>query len=174
MQPLKVAMLGSGVVGTEVAARIQSRSEALAVASHLTRGPTVADLMARDITTVGVEDSLERAHDLMKLGRLSHLPVVDGNARLIGVLTERHLLFDAPQTTPGNSPRELSDALVRAAMGSAVDEHVTTASPDEPAADARQRMAELRLESLPVVDEGGRLLGMVTEDHIARWSTRSR
>ncbi len=151
-----------------------SKSEALQAASRLARGPTVADLMSRNVATVGVDDSLQRAHELMRMRRLNHLPVVDRNARLIGVLTQRDLLFATPQVPAKLNAQDRARMLGRFAVGRAVDGKLTTASPDEPVLDAGKRMVENQLDFLPVVDDGGQLLGLVTEDHIVRWTTQTQ
>ncbi|MDG2306647.1 MAG: wax ester/triacylglycerol synthase family O-acyltransferase [Candidatus Binatia bacterium] len=150
------------------------KSEAMQAASRLSRGPTVADLMSRNVATVGVDDSLQRAHELMRGRRLSHLPVVDREARLIGVLTQRDLLFASPQVPAKLNTEDRARMLGRFAVGRAVDAKLTTASPDEPVLDAGKRMVENQLDFLPVVDAAGQLLGLVTEDHIVRWTTRTQ
>lgn len=150
------------------------KSDAMKAASRMARGPTVADLMSRNVATVGVDDSLQQAHELMRGRRLAHLPVVDRDARLIGVLTQRDLLFAAPQAPAKLNAEDRARMLGRFAVGRAVDPKLTTARPDEPVLDAGKRMVENQLDFLPVVDDGGQLLGLVTEDHIVRWTTRSR
>lgn len=151
-----------------------SKSEAMQAASRLARGPTVSDLMSRNVATVGIDDSLQRAHELMRMRRLAHLPVVDRNERLIGVLTQRDLLFATPQAPAKLNAEDRARMLGRFAVGRAVDAKLTTAKPDEPVLDAGKRMVENQLDFLPVVDEGGQLLGLVTEDHIVRWTTRTQ
>lgn len=158
----------------ETRSALWKKSEAMSAASRLARGPTVADLMSRHVPTVGVDDSLQRAHELMKGRRLAHLPVVDRQARLIGVLTQRDLLFAAPQAPAKLNVEDRARMLGRFAVGRAVDAKLTTASPDEPVLDAGKRMVENQLDFLPVVDDGGQLLGLVTEDHIVRWTTRTQ
>lgn len=150
------------------------KSDAMQAASRLARGPTVSDLMSRNVATVGVDDSLQRAHELMRMRRLAHLPVVDRNARLIGVLTQRDLLFATPQAPAKLNAEDRARMLGRFAVGRAVDAKLTTAKPDEPVLDAGKRMVENQLDFLPVVDDGGLLLGLVTEDHIVRWTTRTQ
>jgi CBS domain-containing protein len=49
---------------------------------------------------------------------------------------------------------------------------LTVAAPNEAAFDAGRRMVEHELDFLPVVDDTGRLLGLVTGEHILRWTTK--
>lgn len=171
-----VEAIGNGLDAAlyETRKALWKKSEAMQAASRLARGPTVSDLMSRNVATVGVDDSLQRAHELMRMRRLAHLPVVDRNARLIGVLTQRDLLFATPQAPAKLNAEDRARMLGRFAVGRAVDAKLTTAKPDEPVLDAGKRMVENQLDFLPVVDDGGQLLGLVTEDHIVRWTTRTQ
>ena len=57
------------------------------------RGLAVADLMSRDVHTANESDTLEEAHKFMRMAGLRHLPVLDGNQELVGVLSDRDLLL---------------------------------------------------------------------------------
>ncbi len=46
---------------------------------------TVKEVMVKEIATLDVNDELSLANDIMRLGRIRHLPVVDG-ARLAGII----------------------------------------------------------------------------------------
>ena len=50
----------------------------------------VCELMQRDVVTLGASDTLDLADDIMRLGRIRHLPVTDGDY-LVGVLSQRDL-----------------------------------------------------------------------------------
>ena len=54
-------------------------------------GMKVKDIMVRDVTTLNIGDELSLANDIMKLGRIRHLPVLEGKT-LVGILSERDLL----------------------------------------------------------------------------------
>jgi CBS domain-containing protein len=86
---------------------------------------------------------------------LRRLPVVDGAGRLIGIITDRDLREHAGH---------LGDTRVTGAMV----EQVVTVAPD----DAVDRVADLllhhRIGGFPVVEPGGRLVGMITETDILR------
>ena len=104
---------------------------------------TVADVMTRQLVTIGPETSCEKAERLMEEHRVRHLPVVDAG-RLIGMVTDR-------------------DA--RARGGDAVA-RIMTADPVTVTARMRVEhaariMLEGRFGSLPVVD-GAALVGIVT------------
>lgn len=121
----------------------------------------VRDVMTRDPVTVGPEEPIGAALELMRVGRFRHLPVVEGD-RLVGIITDRDLRLAT------NSPlvlREkwysdfiLESIKVKACMTS----DPVTVTPDTPLLDAALIIQERRFGSLPVV-EAGKLVGILTE-----------
>jgi acetoin utilization protein AcuB len=88
---------------------------------------------------------------------IRHLPVVDIEGRLIGLLSERDAFRTFLQS------RDLAIA-VRAVM----TKDVITVRPQSRAAEATSLMLEHKISSLPVVDEAMHLVGIVTETDILR------
>ena len=136
-------------------------------------GPTVATLMTTDVLTVDPNATLDRAWETMRVHRIRHLPVVDSRARpptLVGLVTHRDLLAASSSSlafpTEGERVRVLRIARVHDLM----ETHLSTATPEEPAAEAGRRMVRHKIGCLPVVDEGGRLVGIVTEEDFLRWA----
>jgi diacylglycerol O-acyltransferase / wax synthase len=162
----------------ETRTALWERSEALAIASRLVRTPTVAELMSREVPTVGAADSVRHAHQIMRENRLRHLPVVDDAFHLIGVLTQGDLLVadeaPLPASESGEEPlRAPEDALAgaHAANVRAARAALALAAPHETAFEAGRRMVENETDFLPVVDDAGKLLGLVTQEHFLRWTT---
>ena len=56
---------------------------------------TVRDVMSTSVTTLDVNDELTLADDVMNLGRVRHMPVLDGNGDLVGILSQRDLFRGA-------------------------------------------------------------------------------
>lgn len=52
----------------------------------------VKDIMQKDVLTLRVDDHLDIVENVMTLGRIRHLPIVDQHERLVGILTQRDLL----------------------------------------------------------------------------------
>jgi CBS domain-containing protein len=129
---------------------------------------TVAELMTRDVETLSADDSLVLADTLMRRRRIRHLPVVRAG-RLVGVVTHRDLLRAQAEIT-ARIPVSDEERFVSLAVGDLMTTDVKTASPDEPARDAAQRMLESKLGCLPVVDPEGQLVGIVTEVDFLRWA----
>lgn len=129
----------------------------------------VHELMSRHVVTVGADTSCHDAVGMLARHRIRHLPVVDGDGRLCGIVTDRdlrHHLFE-PEVfrAIGTEPVErlLSTVSVSQVMSSPVTSIDARAGLDEVA----RVMREEGLGSLPVV-EGDRLVGIVTETDLLR------
>lgn len=110
---------------------------------------TVEELMSRSITTVTPETTVEVARRALEDGRMRHLPVVDEQRRLIGVLSDRDLLA-------------AHDADAKPVSSIMTGEPVTVFS-DTPAYEAVALMVHHRFGCLPVVDTARRVIGLITE-----------
>jgi CBS domain-containing protein len=126
-------------------------------------GLRVKDIMSKDVTTLKRNDKLTLADDIMNLGRIRHLPVLDDDERqLVGILTQRDLFRGALAQALGygrHAQRKILDSL--AVKDVMAGEPITT-SPDTPLAEAARLLGEHKIGCLPVV-ENGRLVGIVTE-----------
>jgi CBS domain-containing protein len=133
--------------------------------------PRVADLMTAAVHTITPETRLADAWRLMRRLRIRHAPVVDASQHLVGLVTHRDLLSAAPSAT--DQPQEASRLLPLEWLSAreVMETHLTVATAEEPAAAAGQRMLAAKIGCLPVVDDGGRLAGIVTEEDFLRWAT---
>src|SRR5262249_45707116 len=133
--------------------------------------PRVTELMTALVHTIAPETSLAEAWRLMRRKRIRHAPVVDARQRLVGLVTHRDLLSAAPSATaqPEEAARLLP--LEWLAAREVMETHIPVATPEEPAADAGQRMLAAKIGCLPVVNDTGRLVGIVTEEDFLRWAT---
>jgi CBS domain-containing membrane protein len=99
--------------------------------------------------------------------RIRHLPVVDEDGNLVGLLSQRDLARRALGQVE-DLPMEEKHAIL---AGQRVDEIMSrnpeTAVPDEDLVDAAERMLENKLGCLPVL-EGGELVGILTESDFVR------
>jgi CBS domain-containing protein len=131
----------------------------------------VGDLMTRRLLAISPHDSFADAWQLMREARIRHLPVVDRELRLIGLVTHRDLVGHAPSDLEEPREDERVAALARVHIGDMMETHLSTATPDEPLADAGRRMLHGKIGCLPVVANGGRLVGILTESDFVRWTT---
>jgi CBS domain-containing protein len=119
----------------------------------------VADIMTKDVAKCGPGDNLNRAAHLMWERRCGTLPVVDDNGGVLGMLTDRDVCMAA--YTQG---RRLDDITVSTAMSYPVRACADTATIEE----AEDLMMAHAVRRLAVLDEEGRLAGVVSIDDIAR------
>jgi CBS domain-containing protein len=112
----------------------------------------ISDLMARDVVTCGVDDTLETAANLFWSRDCGAIPVVDAGGRLAGIVTDRDACLGA--FFAGRSLREVPLATTMART-------VRTCRADDDLDVALRRMKEHRVRRLPVVDADGCVVGMV-------------
>ena len=132
-------------------------------------GRTVGEVMTRQVVTLNEEDNLEMVAAGLERFRFHHLPVVDGR-KLVGMLSQRDMLRhtvaeqDRSPLDRARERRYLEQTFVRDLMRT----KLVTAHPEEPVSMAAKRMLEMRFGALPVVDEDGNLLGIITENDVVR------
>lgn len=127
----------------------------------------VEEIMTRNVRSCRPEDSLNEAARIMWEGDCGFVPVVemDDGPRVRGVLTDRDICMAA--YTRGKA---LADLAVRDTMSS----RLRTCSPGDRLQDAEQLMREAQVRRLPVVDEAGRLLGVLSLSDLACEIARER
>jgi CBS domain-containing protein len=123
---------------------------------------TVADIMTSHVETLEPGNDLDLAEMIMRLDRLRHLPVVEGG-RLVGMLSQRDLLRHQARS---NSERERRIANLHIRAEDVMTREVRTVNPQTPVKQAVLLIRELRVGSLPVVDEEDNLVGIVTDSDL--------
>lgn len=93
-------------------------------------------------------DSVQDALDLMARYRISGVPIIDGEGRLVGILTNRDLVFEENFNQPIDNVMTKVN-LVTAPVGTTLDE-------------AKRILHQHRIEKLPLVDDEFRLKGLIT------------
>jgi stage IV sporulation protein FB len=119
------------------------------VARTVLRRVKVGNAMTRRPHVLSSSDSVTRAVHLTMSTSQADFPVVDGYGRLVGLLTANDLL-----AAVRDRPTATVESLMR--------RDVPKLSGDESLADAQQRLIESNLPALPVVDDQGRLAGLLT------------
>jgi CBS domain-containing membrane protein len=133
---------------------------------------TVKDVMTADVTTLKRNEKLTLADDLMNLGRIRHLPVVDDDGgQVIGIVSQRDLFRGALAQAIGygqHARRKLLDTLL---VKEVMTSDPTTTTSDTPLADAASVLMEKKIGCLPVI-ESGRLVGILTEGDFVKLYAR--
>ena len=107
--------------------------------------------MVTDPVTVGPDVTLAELDALCGTYRVSGLPVVDADRRLLGIITNRDLLFVPAEDFDTRTVRELMTPMP-----------LVTAPVGISSADAAALLAKHKIEKLPLVDGAGRLAGLIT------------
>lgn len=127
----------------------------------------VRDLMRDRVYAVRPDDDLATVRDLMDDHALRHVPVVDADGDVVGLVSHRDLLR-AALIERADLPLVVERSLLeRTHVRDVMTTYVETVPPDAPLTDAARRMLESKIGSLPVT-EGRRLVGILTEADFAR------
>ncbi len=118
-------------------------------------------LMSVQVITVPPELSLESAHRLMMTNSLRHLPVVSGS-KLAGILSDRDVLLSAGRGSGG--------ALVYPdiTVGEVMSLAPVSAGPNVPVAELARAMVAGKFDALPIINDEGALVGLVTSTDLMR------
>ena len=123
----------------------------------------VSKIMRREVVTVTVGEKLDLTQDIMNLGRVRHLPVLDDEQRVIGVISHRDLLAAAMTQVLDFDAQSRRTFLRSIEVGEVMAKDVTTVGPDARLGDVARILVERKIGCVPVVGANGELLGLVTE-----------
>lgn len=124
----------------------------------------VKDIMVREVATLDVDDELSLANDIMKLGRIRHLPVLKGK-NLVGILSERDLFRSSLMEALGHEATKTRDVMKAIRIQDIMVKNLLTVSPEADIKEAVELMLKHKIGCVPVVAEG-ELKGLVTETDI--------
>lgn len=127
----------------------------------------VADRMTKHPLTIPQDESLSKAHRYMQEQKVRHLPVVNKDGDMVGVVTEDDLLKAEPSGVTLLSVWEIHSLLDRVKVKDVMVRQVITTTEDMPIEDAAHLMLEHKIGCLPVLREG-QLVGIITESDIFR------
>jgi CBS domain-containing membrane protein len=126
-------------------------------------GLKVRDVMTAPVTTLKRNDKLTLADDLMQLGRIRHLPVLeDDGEELVGIVSQRDLFRGALAQALGYGQYAHRKLLDTFSVKDVMTTDVVTTSADTPLVEAARVLIQRKIGCLPVV-ENGRLTGIITE-----------
>ncbi len=124
------------------------------------------DAMVRNPQTVTPSTTVWAALALMRQGDLRHLPVVDDDGRLRGILSNRDFRRLLDFLDPEGRIPHVRDIAVSEIMTKAPQ--VITAHPDTPVVNIAQLMVLRKVGAMPIVDAQGRVVGILTQKDVLR------
>jgi CBS domain-containing membrane protein len=154
---------------------MSSKASSAATAPHVAErkgregtGLIVRDLMTSRVFSLRPGNNLAAAYELMTAEHVRHVPVIDGDGDLVGLVTHRDLLrsgfIEGEELPPSAQQEKLWRKKLREVMATEVE----TTEPEADLRDAAQTLFENKLGCLPVV-EGTRLVGILTEADFVRY-----
>jgi CBS domain-containing protein len=119
----------------------------------------IREIMTQPAVTCRDDDTLNTAAQLMWEHDCGAIPVVGGDGRLVGIVTDRDICMAS--YTKGKPLYEIS-------VGEAMASEPVACHPDEPLETAERLMAERQIRRVPIVDSAQRPLGLLSFNDIAR------
>jgi homoserine O-acetyltransferase len=113
----------------------------------------VRDVMSQFVAKIRKNSSIEEAAKSMIKDKITHIPVVNSEDKLIGIVTA----WDISKAV----------ALKYDKLEDIMTKDVIKTRPDESIESSAQKMRKYNISSLPVVDDTGRVIGIITTDHIS-------
>ena len=132
----------------------------------------VRDWMSRDVITVTPETPLPDADRLMVSHVIRRLPVVDNKGRLVGIVTYGDIRSARPSHVTSLSIWELNYLVNRLKVAEIMKRQPITISQEATIGEAAQLMLKNMISGLPVLDNQGNLVGIITESDIFRLVVR--
>ena len=122
---------------------------------------TVREIMKTEVTTLGRNDTLQLAQDIMTLGRVRHFPVLE-DGELVGVMSQRDLYRASLGSVMKYGEKAQREFLDTIAVKEVMKYPPVTIAPQASVQEAARLMLKEKIGCLPVLDNG-ELVGIVTE-----------
>ncbi len=125
--------------------------------------------MTRKVVTVGPEQAILEAKEIMNENGIRHLPVVDPENRLLGIVTDRDIRSALPSVLLDDyDSSEVRKRLARVTVKEIMTRDPVTITPQYTIQDALLLIQKTRVGAFPVVDETGRLEGIISIRDLVR------
>lgn len=126
----------------------------------------ISDWMTKDVISVESDVSMMKVSKLMKEKHIRRLPVVDAGKKLLGIVTDRDIKEASPSKATTLDIHELYYLLSEIKVKDIMTVKPFTVTADNTIEKAALMMMEKRVGGLPVVDEKGVVVGIITESDI--------
>jgi CBS domain-containing protein len=131
------------------------------------RETPVSEVMQTEVVTLGRADRLDLAEDIMRLGRIRHLPVLD-EGRVVGLVSSRDLLAASLSKALEFDRQERRTFLRSVAVEEVMTPEPLCVAPGATLAEAAAVLVHRKIGCLPVVKPDRTLVGLVTETDLVR------
>ncbi len=122
----------------------------------------VGERMTKDPIVIHDDTPIDEAMKTMRDNKIRRLPVLNDKGALVGIVSERDLLYASPSPATSLSVYELHYLMSRIKVADVMTTEVITVTEDTPLEEAARIMADNKIGGLPVVSDG-KLVGIITE-----------
>ena len=133
----------------------------------------VKHIMSEKVVTFFAEQTLPLAEEVMRIHRFRHLPVIDNDGRLAGLITHRDLLRGQISVLTGLTKEQRQARQEEVRISELMTSDVWTVTPETLASHAGQTLLDHKFGCLPVVDANRMLCGIVTERDFLRFAVKA-
>ncbi|GAB6090554.1 CBS and ACT domain-containing protein [Spirochaeta dissipatitropha] len=124
-------------------------------------------IMTKNLFMVQTGTPVTDAQELMNREHIHHLPVLDQhNKKLVGIVSVKDLLSASPSQASTLDVYEIARLLSKLTVGKVMTKTVHTARASDLVEDAARKMVDNDISCLPVIDDDGYPIGIVTESDI--------
>ncbi len=123
---------------------------------------SVSEIMRGEFVSLQTSDRLDFADDVMQLGQIRHMPVLE-QGRLVGIVSQRDLLAASLSKALDFEPRQRRSFMRSVEVSEVMSKGVVSVSPETSVQEAARLILRRKIGCLPVVDGEGVPLGLVTE-----------
>jgi acetoin utilization protein AcuB len=122
----------------------------------------IKERMTHNPVTIREDTSLDDALKIMRENKVRRLPVLNKNGKLVGIVSEKDLLYASPSPATSLSVWEIHGLLARIKIKELMTKNVITVCEDCPMEEAARVMVDNKIGGLPVM-RGDQLVGIITE-----------
>lgn len=128
----------------------------------------VADLMTPTPLAIKADNTLHDAHSLMKEKNIRHIPVINENGGLVGMLTQKILIAQVMGIMANYSSTALERKEKQTKIHDIMATDFTSITPEQPLREVAHFFVENRHGCMPVVDKDNNLVGILTSSDFVR------
>ncbi|HOU24103.1 MAG: Magnesium transporter MgtE [Chloroflexi bacterium ADurb.Bin180] len=122
----------------------------------------VRERMTHNPITIKDDTSLDDALRIMRENKVRRLPILDASGKLVGIVSEKDLLYASPSPATSLSVWEIHGLLSRIRVSELMTKNVITVCEDCPIEEAARIMVDNKIGGLPVM-RGNTMVGIITE-----------
>ena len=129
----------------------------------------VAEIMVKGLQFIDSRATLHDAHKLMVARNIRHLLVHQApNGSLLGILSDRDIKKCVSPFATASTATDRDKATLDIEVSKVMTKTVVTAKPDDKVQQVAETMLQKRISGIPVVDESGKAVGIVTSTDLMR------